>query len=114
MPRSYEALFANRKLIKKKQKYYFILLSLLILKKTANLVMYWGFNFGLIVYNFRCNRVNRFNPFEPHIINRGVLIFIFMMEYKEGFESRHIEYPTPLYSFFASIISKNKVKTKIN
>ncbi|RNA02763.1 hypothetical protein BpHYR1_029187, partial [Brachionus plicatilis] len=31
-------------------------------------------NFGLIVYNFRCNRVNRFNPFEPHIINRGVLI----------------------------------------
>ncbi|RNA29661.1 hypothetical protein BpHYR1_012710 [Brachionus plicatilis] len=32
-----------------------------------------GLNFGLIVYNFRCNRVNRFNPFEPHIINRGVL-----------------------------------------
>ncbi|RNA26386.1 hypothetical protein BpHYR1_040254 [Brachionus plicatilis] len=32
-------------------------------------------NFGLIVYNFRCNRVNRFNPFEPHIINRGVQHF---------------------------------------
>ncbi|RNA21526.1 hypothetical protein BpHYR1_033821 [Brachionus plicatilis] len=30
-----------------------------------------GLNFGIIVYNFRCNRVNRFNPFEPHIINRG-------------------------------------------
>ncbi|RMZ98356.1 hypothetical protein BpHYR1_037497 [Brachionus plicatilis] len=26
-------------------------------------------NFGLIIYNFMCNRVKRFNPFEPHTIN---------------------------------------------
>ncbi|RMZ97552.1 hypothetical protein BpHYR1_016845, partial [Brachionus plicatilis] len=34
-------------------------------------ILFLGLNFGVIVYNFRCNRVNRFNPFGPHIINRG-------------------------------------------
>ncbi|RNA21952.1 hypothetical protein BpHYR1_022274 [Brachionus plicatilis] len=31
-----------------------------------------GLNFGVIVYNLRCNRVNFFNPFGLHIINRRV------------------------------------------
>ncbi|RNA20958.1 hypothetical protein BpHYR1_030348 [Brachionus plicatilis] len=72
MPRSYEALFANRKLMKKKQKYYFILLSLLIFKKTANLVMYWGHQIWLHYVNYR---------FEPSLYLMGFVLMIFTGKY---------------------------------
>ncbi|RNA43709.1 hypothetical protein BpHYR1_045973 [Brachionus plicatilis] len=34
-------------------------------------ILFLGLNFWAIIYNVSGNRVNPFDPFEPHIINRG-------------------------------------------